>query len=52
MEIIQLKHNTPLWKQTIDFAENSSWIPGKHIAGMLRENRFTDWEAFFAATEN
>ena len=50
--MIQLKHNTPLWKQTIDFAENSSWIPGKHIAGMLRENRFTDWEAFFAATEN
>ena len=50
--MIQLKHNTPLWKQTIDFAENSSWTPGRHIAGMLRENRFTDWEAFFVATEN
>ena len=52
MEIIQLKYNTLLWKQAIDFAENSSWTPGRHIAGMLRENRFTDWEAFFVSIEN
>ena len=52
MKIIQLEYGSPLWEKAITFAENCSWSAGKHIAGMLRENRFTDWEAFFVATEN
>lgn len=52
MKIEQIKRNTSLWDKTIEFAENCSWIAGKHIAGMLRENCFTDWEAFFIAIDN
>lgn len=52
MEIIRLTHAHPLWNATIDFAENCSWIAGKHLADMMRENRFNGWEAMFAAVEN
>lgn len=52
MEIIQLKYNTLLWKQAIDFAENSSRTPGRHIAGMLRENRYSPWISSIFVTEN
>lgn len=52
MEIVRLEYDSLLWKKAIEFAENCSWSAGKHIAGMLKENRFTDWEAFFAAIEN
>lgn len=46
MKIERIEYNSELWKKTIDFAENCSWIAGEHIAGMLRENRFSEWEAF------
>lgn len=52
MKIERIEYNSALWKKTIDFAENCSWIAGKHIAGMLRENRFSEWEAFFIAIDN
>lgn len=52
MEFIRLNPSDPLWNQTIDFAENCSWIAGKHFADMLRKNQFSDWEAAFAAVEN
>ena len=51
-EVICLKYGEPLWNQTADFAENCSWIAGKHFADMLRRNRFSDWEAAFAAVED
>lgn len=52
MIIIRLTPAHPLWNAAIDFAENCSWIAGKHLAGMMRENRFSDWETVFAAVEN
>ena len=51
MEVIRLLPENPIWNKTIDFAENCSWVAGKHFAQLLRENRFTDWEAAFAAVE-
>ena len=47
-----MKYKSPLWEKAVDFAENCSWIAGKHIAEMVRDNRFSDWEAFFVAIEN
>lgn len=44
--------DSPLWESAADFAENCSWIAGKHVAQMMRENRFTDWEAIFFAMED
>lgn len=52
MKVERIKYNTALWNKTIEFAENCSWTVSRHIAGMLRENRFSDWEAFFIATDN
>lgn len=40
---------TPLWRSLADYAENCSWVAGPHLAGMLREGRFSGWEAPFAA---
>lgn len=52
MEIIRLTPAHPLWNATIDFTENCSWIAGKHLADMMRKNRFNGWEAMFTAAEN
>lgn len=52
MKIIQLQYNDEYWENTIDFAENCSWIAGKHLAGMMKDNRFTDWESIFIAVNN
>ncbi len=38
-----------LWYRLADYAEHCAWVAGPHLAGMLRENRLTDWEAVFAA---
>ena len=45
----RIPEHSPAWHQLTDYAQNCSWIAGAHVAGMLRENRFTDWEAVFAA---
>jgi len=41
--------DTPLWEALADYAEHCSWVAGPHVAGMVRGNRFTGWEAIFAA---
>ena len=52
MEIIRVKYGSDLYKKLIDYAENCSWIAGKHLAQILRENNFLEWEAVFAAVED
>lgn len=44
--------NPDLRHALADYAQNCSWVAGPHIAGMLRENRFTGWETAFAAIRN
>ena len=51
MHIERIEHHSPRWEEAIAFAENCSWVAGKHVAGMLRENRLSDWEAFFVAVD-
>lgn len=41
MEIVRLEYDSLLWKKAIEFAENCSWSAGKHIAGMLKEHKFS-----------
>lgn len=52
MKIVRLQYNDEYWNKAIDFAENCSWIAGKHLAQMMRENHFTDWESVFLAMED
>ena len=51
MKVVRVIPGDRLWGELCEFAENCSWIAGKHLAGMMRENRFTDWEAVFAAVD-
>ena len=52
MEIVRLMPHTENYAKAILFAQNCSWIAGGHFALLLRENRFTDWEAAFAAIKD
>ena len=38
-----------LWDRLTAFADGCSWIAGKHLAEMMRGNRFHAWERVFAA---
>lgn len=42
-------YGSPRWAEAVEFAENCSWIAGKHIASIMRENRMTEWETYFVA---
>lgn len=47
--VIRLTPDSPFWQETITLAEQCSWQgAGKHLADMMREQRFTDWESVFA----
>lgn len=52
MRIIRLQYNDKYWDNTIVFPENCSWVAGKHLAEMMKNNRFTDWESIFIAVDN
>ncbi len=52
MKTVRVRQEDALWERLIGFAENCSWIAGKHLAGMMREKRFEEWEAVFAAVED
>ena len=49
VQVERLIPGTALWDRAIAFARSCSWEAGPHFAGMLQDNRFTDWEAAFAA---
>ena len=44
MEITVMTYAHPLWEKTIAFAEKCSWRAGAFLAGMMRENKFSDIE--------
>ena len=51
MKVVRVMNEDQLWGELCEFADSCSWIAGKHLAGMLRENHFSEWEAVFAAVE-
>lgn len=52
MEVVKVEKDSSLWNQLIDYAKNCSWeAPGRHLAYLLRENKFVDWESIFAAID-
>ncbi|MBO5449511.1 MAG: GNAT family N-acetyltransferase [Ruminococcus sp.] len=53
MSVIRVQFDTDLWDKLIVYLQNCSWeAAGKHLAEMMKERRFTDWEAVFAAIED
>lgn len=51
-EIVRIEKNTPLSKRLASYAENCSWIAGGHLAKLIANGEFTDWESAFAAVKD
>lgn len=49
VQIEKLQNNSKLWSQTIGYAKDCTWSVGKHLAELLREGVFQDYECVFAA---
>ena len=51
--ICKVDKGTPLAAEFLHFVENCSWTEVRdHIAGLVRNWEFTDWETMFAAVQN
>lgn len=49
MYVSRIENNSKRWDELINYSENCSWIAGKHLAHLMKENAFTEWESVFAA---
>ena len=49
IKVVRVLPESALWRQLTEYADSCSWVAGPHLAQMLREGRFRDWEAPFAA---
>ncbi len=53
MKVVRLNHNDDYWQRTISYAKSCSWKEvGKHLAELMEDNLFSDWESVFIAIEN
>lgn len=52
MKILRLDGNSEYSEKTAALAEKCSWIAGKHLARLIRESLFTDWECPFTALDD
>lgn len=52
MKIEKIDKESEYFNQLVNYAKNCSWIAGNHLATMLLEEAFTDWESAFAAIVN
>lgn len=52
IEVLRIERDSSYWKKLIEFAENCSWEAGKHLADIMRNNEFKEWESVFAALAN
>jgi len=49
VQIIKVEKDTPFAEEFLRFVENCSWMEVRdHIAGLIRNWEFTDWETMFA----
>lgn len=49
MKIEKIDKESVYYDKLIDYARNCSWTAGPHLASMLEEDAFADWESAFAA---
>lgn len=49
MKIEKIDRESVYYNELIDYARNCSWAAGPHLASMLEEDVFTDWESAFVA---
>lgn len=52
-QIVRVEKDTPFAEEFLQFVENCSWTEVRdHIAGLIRNWEFTDWETMFAAVKD
>ena len=51
MVVLRLTCGDAFWQKTIAYADGCMWAGGKRLAYLMENNRFTDWESVFIATE-
>ena len=49
IKIEKLKNNSNLWNQTISYANNCHWNVGEHLAKLLEQDDFQDFDGVFIA---
>ncbi len=49
MKIEKINRESRYFAELVDYARNCSWSAGPHLADMLEQDTFTDWESAFAA---
>lgn len=53
LSAVKVEKDTPFAQEFLHFVENCSWTEVRdHIAGLIREWKFTDWETMFAAVKD
>lgn len=53
LSVVKVEKDTPFAQEFLHFVENCSWREVRdHIAGLIREWKFTDWETMFAAVKD
>lgn len=53
LSVVKVEKDTPFAQEFLHFVENCSWAEVRdHIAGLIREWKFTDWETMFAAVKD
>ena len=53
LSVVRVEKDTPFAQEFLHFVENCSWTEVRdHIAGLIREWKFTDWETIFAAVKD
>ena len=53
LSVVKVEKDTPFAQEFLHFVENCSWMEVRdHIAGLIREWKFTDWETMFAAVKD
>ena len=53
LSVVKVEKDTPFAQEFLHFVENCSWTEVRdHIAGLIREWEFTDWETMFAAVKD
>ena len=49
MNISRIEPDSEIWDKLINYSKSCSWVAGKHLADMMENNSFTEWESVFAA---
>ena len=48
MKISRIEKSSERWNELINYAQSCSWVAGRHLASMMEQNAFTEWESVFA----